>query len=114
MEKNGVNLGENYLNEKHCKDFDLAVPNQLFDEVRSKLSCARFLTVVANGSTDATVVEQETVSVRYINKGEPVTELAEIVPLESAKATGVYKAVKQGIAAVKGEDGPSLIGANFD
>ena len=53
-------------------------------------------------------------SVRYIHKGEPTTELAEIVPLESAKATGVYKAVKQGIAAVKREDGPSLIGANFD
>ena len=102
------------MNEKRCKDFVLAVANQLFDEVRSKLSCARFLTVLADGSTDATVVEQETVSVRYIHKGEPVTELAEIVPLESAKATGVYKAVKQGIAAVKREDGPSLIGANFD
>lgn len=48
-------------------------------------------------------------SVRYIHKGEPVTELAEIVPLESAKATGVYKAVKQGIAAVKREDGPSVM-----
>lgn len=102
------------MNEKRCKDFVLAVANQLFDEVRSRLSCARFLTVLADGSTDATVVEQETVSVRYIHKGEPVTELAEIVPLESAKATGVYKAVKQGIAAVKREDGPSLIGANFD
>ena len=102
------------MNEKRCKDFVLAVANQLFDEVRSKLSCARFLTVLADGSTDATVVEQEAVSVRYIHKGEPVTELAEIVPLESAKATGVYKAVKQGIAAVKREDGPSLIGANFD
>ena len=101
------------MNEKRCKDFVLAVANQLFDEVRSKLSCARFLTVLADGSTDATVVKQETVSVRYIHKGEPVTELAEIVPLESAKATGVYKAVKQGIAAVKREDGPSLIGGNF-
>ena len=48
-------------------------------------------------------------SVRYIRKGEPVTELAEIVPLESAKATGVCKAVKQGIAAAKGEHGPSLM-----
>ena len=53
-------------------------------------------------------------SVRYIHKGEPVTELAEIVPLESANVTGVYKAGKQGIAAVNGEDGPSLIGASFD
>ena len=102
------------MNENRCKDFVLAVANQLFDEVRSKLSCARFLTVLADGSTDATVVEQETVSVRYIHKGEPVTELVEIVPLQSAKATGGYKAVKQGIAAVKREDGPSLIGANFD
>ena len=59
------------MNEKRCKDFVLAVANQLFDEVRSKLSCARFLTVLADGSTDATVVEQETVSVRYIHKGGP-------------------------------------------
>ena len=72
------------------------------------------MTVLADGSTDTTVVEQETVSVRYVHKGQPVTELAEIVPLESAKATGVYKAVQQGITAVTGDDGPSLIGANFD
>ena len=72
------------------------------------------MTVLADGSTDTTVVEQETVSVRYVHKGQPVTELAEIVPLESGKATGVYKAVKQGITAVTGDDGPSLIGANFD
>ena len=52
--------------------------------------------------------------VRYIHKGEPVTELAKIVPLESGKATGVYEAVKQGINAVKGNHGASLIGANFD
>lgn len=60
------------------------------------------MTILSDGSTDASVVEQETVSVRYINKGEPVTELAKIVPLESAKATGVYEAVKQGMNAVKG------------
>lgn len=59
--KNGVNLGENYLYEKRCKDFVLAVSYQLFDEVRSKLFCARFLTVLADGSTDAIVVEKETV-----------------------------------------------------
>lgn len=114
QKKNGVDLGENYLNEKRCKDFVLAAADQLLDEVRFKLSCARFMTVLADGSTDASVVEQETVSVRYIHKGEPVTELAKIVPLESGKATGVYEAVKQGITAVKGEPGPSLIGANFD
>lgn len=60
------------------------------------------MTVLADGSTDGSVVEQETVSVRYIHKGEPVTELAKIVPLESGKAIGVYEAVKQGMNVMKG------------
>lgn len=47
------------------------------------------MTVLADGSTDGSVVEQETVSMRYIDRGEPVTELAKIVPLESGKQMGV-------------------------
>ena len=56
---NGVDFGENYFNEKHCKDFVLAIADQLLDEVRSKISCARFMTVLVDGSTDGSVVEQE-------------------------------------------------------
>ena len=72
------------------------------------------LTILSDGSTDGSVVEQETVSIRYVHKEEPLTELAKIVPLQSGKATGVYEAIKEGIAAVKGEHSPSMIGANFD
>ena len=102
------------MNEKRYKDFVLPIADQLLDEVRSRKSCARFMTVLADGSTDGSIVEQETVSVRYIHNGEPVTELAKIVPLESGKAMGVYEAVKQGMDAMKGNHGASLIGANFD
>ena len=112
--KNGVDLGKNYLNDKRCKDFTLAIADKLIDEVRSRLSRARFMLVLADGSTDMTIVEQETVSVRYLHQGEPITELATIVPLETAKAPGVYTAVKKGMSAVKTEEGPNLIRANFD
>ena len=91
-------------------------------EAKARLQSVRFMTVLADGSTDAVVVEQETVSVRYVYEGTPITELAETVPLDSGKAVDVYSAIKTGIKAIRGDfemnsapdNGPKVIGANFD
>ena len=46
--------------------------------------------MLADGSTDHTITEQEIVYVRYVtSKGVLKTELADIVAVKSADATGV-------------------------
>ena len=44
-------------------------------------------------STDKAVREQETVMIRYINNGRPVTSLVQIVELENAHAMGTFEVI---------------------
>ncbi|CAH3146685.1 unnamed protein product, partial [Pocillopora meandrina] len=54
----------------------------------------RFLSLLSDGSTDAGIIEQETVFVRYVDKqGQLWTKFVDIVPLESATPDGVCNAL---------------------
>ena len=47
----------------------------------------KFLSLLSDGSTDAGIIEQESVFVRYVDKqGQPCTKFLDIVALESATA----------------------------
>ena len=58
QEKNGLDFGSQYKNDKACRDFVeniAAVEKQLSQE---EIENARFLRVLADGSTDKSITEQ--------------------------------------------------------
>ena len=58
----------------------------------------KLISVIADGSTDHSITEQENVYVRYVNDdGVLKTELADIVPVKSADTTGVFYAIETGL-----------------
>ena len=66
--------------------------------VREDMGRAQWVSVMADGSTDHNITEQENVYVRYVNKeGLLKTELADIVPVKFADATGIFDAIKAGL-----------------
>ena len=116
---NGVDLGKNYLHEKAAAKFIKYVA----DEIRLKTAHAlvghRYVSVICDGSTDLTVVEQEIVMVRYVDlpSCQPVTKLAALVELEHANADGVYSALQTGLKHVVTDDLPrtlNIVCGNFD
>jgi hypothetical protein len=119
LDRDYLDVGSNYQTEKSAKDFLMAITEQLRQDKASDLSEARFMSVLADGSTDSSITEQYTILVRYVNpKGLPVTIMASIVDVESANAEGILNGVKTGLSnmgqTMQGEGKPIIVGANFD
>ena len=55
-----------------------AVAKVITQGTADQLRESRFVTVMADGLTDATITVQEVVYVRYVYKGTPLTKLASI------------------------------------
>ena len=98
QEKNGLDLGSQYRNDKACKQFVESIAEVEKERAKKEIESARFLCVLADGSTDKSIVEQEAVYVRYTgSNGCPLTQFADLVNVTSADAVGVTAAIKQGL-----------------
>ena len=87
-----------YENNKACKIFIDYISDTGRDKVREEVGRAQWVSVMADGSTDHSITKQENVYVRYINEGSLLkTELANIVPVKSADATGIFDTIKTGL-----------------
>ena len=88
------------------------------ERISDEVHDARFLWVCADGSTDKSIMEQETVYIRYVGlNGRPTTQFADIASLESADAVGVTAAIEKGVEAVDVDKGllrEKLASCNFD
>jgi len=62
--KNGLTLGQSYRNDHGCKEFCKHISQVMKDEQAAIIKNARFLSVLADGSTDLSVIEEEIVYVR--------------------------------------------------
>ncbi len=121
--KNGLELGDTYITNKAAQLFTGYIAKTLKNQTSAEIREKRFVTVMSDGSTDTTIVEQEVVYVRYVHHGNPVTRLASIEALDHGNAEGVHAGVMAGLASVnlsaenlKPTEAtyPTLVSANFD
>ena len=90
QEKNGINIGQHYRNAPACKGFISAIAISERNGTKNDLKNSRFFSVLADGSTDSGIIEQESVFVRYVDKGGEVrSTLVDVVDLESGNAEGM-------------------------
>lgn len=61
QEKNGVQMGDMYRNEKKCSQFVASIADVEKETAITEVKESRFLSVLSDGSTDAGITEQETV-----------------------------------------------------
>ena len=103
QEKNGPVglLCEIYITDKAAKHITSSIAKTLRKTTAADLHKARFVSVMSDGSTDTTIVEQEMVYVRYVDYGNPVTKLASIQALEHGNAEGVHQGVMKGLATME-------------
>ncbi|XP_060563884.1 uncharacterized protein LOC132723223 [Ruditapes philippinarum] len=64
-----VNVGETYRNEAAAKTFINYIAKNEITKVSSRISTSKFLCIIGDGSTDASVKEQEMWFVRYCREG---------------------------------------------
>lgn len=116
--KNGIDVGTNYRTDKACKDFCTNAAEVLKEETSENVNGARFICILADGSTDKGIIEQELVYVRYVGEnGEVKTSLAEIVDLEHGHVHGVKDGWLKGLNSIgvsKETIAEKLVGINTD
>lgn len=66
IQKLGVDLGNNYLNANRFKDFIKSIADAMTEAVADDLKGANFVSVLSDGSTDCSNLEQENVLLRYV------------------------------------------------
>ncbi|KAJ1193521.1 hypothetical protein NDU88_002818 [Pleurodeles waltl] len=101
MKKAGVDIGENYTNREKASEFIRCEADILRQDIQKIVSNSRFICIIADGSTDNAIIEQETVLVRVVSDGKPYTLFADLVPLEHAHARGVLDGIAKGIQSPK-------------
>nr|XP_047132626.1 zinc finger protein 862-like [Hydra vulgaris] len=98
----GVNMGESYISDRQCVVFIDYIARSLQNSLHDSLRNAKFYSVLCDGSTDSSVIENEVVYALYFDP-QPVgsdaveirTSFLDIKYLESGKAQGVVKVLEE-------------------
>ena len=118
QEKNGLDMGTNYCNEIKCKEFVSSVGTIEQKRCAMEIRDARFLCVLADGTTDPSVREQLTVFVPHTaSNGRHSKQFSDLVPFQSGEANGITDAIGKGLEAIKVDESvlrEKLVGCNFD
>ena len=85
-------MGNTYQTDKACKNFVIAISDELKNRFTEEIKRARFLGLMADGATDVGTREVEDVYVRFVKDGVPVNKFAGLKECMDAKATGVTEA----------------------
>ncbi len=64
-EAKGISVGSVYRNDKGAHSFTTSIAKSLLDDASESLSKVNFISVISDGSTDASVTEQEIVYTRF-------------------------------------------------
>ena len=67
--QNGADMGTQYYSPQHTKELMSIISEIEKKDLRENLKVARFLSIMADGSNDKGVIEQEMIRVRYTKKG---------------------------------------------
>ena len=125
QQKNSLDLGQNYLSDIACGRFVSSMAEDIKLNLKSDVEDTRFLSVLSDGSTDAGILEEEIVYIRYLKENAPVTKFAGIKNLQKGDAPGILKAIQDVLASLKLSPGISdeeylnnvykkLLNCNFD
>lgn len=88
QKKNGLELTSTYANNKTCVEM-VSVLGKLFKEETTRdINKSNYISVMADGATDAGGLENETVFCRYVLDGCPVNRLIGHKAVEHANAEG--------------------------
>ena len=97
QQKNGLDMGDQYQNRHGIRTFIQSIAEVQRQVTINGIEQSRFISVKADGSTDRSVAEQESVFVRYVVKGVPVNKFIGMVELEQATSNGVLAALDKAL-----------------
>uniref|UniRef100_A0A3P8R1F9 C17orf113 probable zinc finger domain-containing protein n=1 Tax=Astatotilapia calliptera TaxID=8154 RepID=A0A3P8R1F9_ASTCA len=105
--KDPIRTHEKSLHHKKC-----------IDQIEKEIQESRFLSILADGSTDTGIIEQELVHVRYVrDNGDIATYMIKCQPVKSANAAGILEAIDEAVNTMGIREDTwkkKVVCANFD
>lgn len=88
QKKNGLELTSTYANDKTCAEMVSVIGKLAKEDLATEINSKHFISVMADGATDAGGTENETVFCRFVQDGRPVNRLIGHKAVEHAHAEG--------------------------
>ena len=114
QKKNGLSLGNTYMNDHACKEFCQHISLTYKEDHIESLSTAKFVSIMSDGATDVSCLEEEIVYVRYVSYGAPKTFFVGLKEVDNAKAPGILKAIKSVMDEIDAQWMQKLISTGTD
>ena len=98
----GLSLGKTYRNEKAAIVFTHAIAQVERSKCLSLAQNCKFLSILADGTTDSSISEQEMFCIRTSVNGEVKVLFTAVVAAEKANAPGILSAMEKAIVTYLG------------
>ena len=100
--KNGLSnkITKAYRNDGQCAVLTECIAEVSRDSLTNDLANARFFSCLNDGSTDASVVEQELVYVLFLKKGTPTLKFLSIESVKSGDAEGIKASIEEAFSII--------------
>ena len=95
--KKNVDIGATYINDKMCKEFIVAMSEVVRADIESALQDAKYISIMSDGSTDISVIENEICYVHFAKQGRTSCYFLGLIECESADAKGIYEALMKSL-----------------
>lgn len=99
-EAKGIKLGSTYRNVTSAKQFTAAIAQFEREKLASEVKSAKFLTFLSDGSTDASVKEQEMFFVRYVVNGNISVRFLAVINVDRPDAESIVSALKDAYSSI--------------
>lgn len=93
-EKKGVTVGQTYRNDMECRQFVNYIARVERQKTQELLDGSKFLSILADGSTDSAVIEEELLYVQLCRLGNVSVRFIGIDAVERADATHITAAIR--------------------
>lgn len=94
-EKNGMKVSKSYKNDRSASQFVDVIGKTMKDAFLKDLLAARYYSVSTDGSTDASIKEQEVVYVLYLSAGKPVVKFLSIESPDHTTSDGLKDCIEK-------------------
>ena len=95
--KNGLSLGETYINDKGCRVFVEAIDGVMKEDESQLVNKQRFSLVMADSGTDTSNKDLELVYVRFLENDLPVNKYVAVLEPKNADANDVIASINTGM-----------------
>ena len=91
QKKNGLNINLTYANDNSCATLVSLVSLVITDQLASAVNDgSKYLSIMIDGATDSSGIENETVHCRFVKDGQPVNRLVGHKPVAHGHAQGNF------------------------